>query len=125
MILRCFDPTSKSFRNYGGRGIKVCEDWLSFEKFLLDMGPPPKGCELDRVDNDGDYEKENCRWATRVQNANNKTTSVVIEYDGLALTVQQWSRKLGVARELIRDRIFKLGWSVDRALSTPPRRVRR
>lgn len=98
MKKRCLDKTSKSYQNYGGRGIAICEKWLNskngFKKFLEDMGDPPEGCSLDRVDNDGPYSPENCRWATKHQQAANRRTNrehIGVWRDGLA-----WYAKLTV-----------------------------
>lgn len=81
MVRRCSDPTIAGFERYGGRGIKVCDKWLNFQFFLDDMGEPPNGKTLDRIDNDGDYVMENCRWATPKEQAANRRCKIVAEKD--------------------------------------------
>ncbi len=75
MIARCYTPSSTNYKNYGARGIKVSEEWRIFENFYKDMGEKPRGLEIDRINNDGDYERSNCHWATRSENQRNKRTS--------------------------------------------------
>jgi hypothetical protein len=102
MLSRCRNPNNKSYSFYGGRGISVCDRWLTFENFLADMGERPDGTSLDRYpDVDGNYEPGNCRWATTLEQANNKRSNVYIEHDGLRLTLTQWSARTGIPRQTI------------------------
>jgi hypothetical protein len=119
MFARCDDPLDAGYKNYGGRGIKICERWRVFENFLADMGPRPIGTTLDRHNNNKGYEPANCRWATWDQQANNRRTCRVIDAHGKSLTVQQWAKETGIKGVTIRARI-KSGWDPIRAISTPP-----
>lgn len=123
MKARCTRPKNKRYALYGGRGITVCAEWAgSFEQFLLDMGrAPSKGHSLDRIDVNKNYELSNCRWATSKEQGNNKTTSRLIEYRGQTKTVAQWADSVGVRAGLLRDRLFKLNWGVEKALTAPLR----
>lgn len=120
MLGRCYSPSHKSYARYGGRGITVCARWLeSFENFVADMGNRPDGMTLerDRV-NDG-YSKDNCRWATPREQANNRTNNVLITAHGKSMTAPEWERETGIRRTTIEQRI-RNGWNPDRAVSDPP-----
>ena len=119
MRQRCTDKNRKDYQRYGGRGIKVCERWNVFENFLYDMGEKPGNKSLDRVDVNGNYCPENCRWATIFEQANNQRNSVFVEYKGERLTIAQWSRKLGIHVRTLNNRLNRLGWSVEDAFSKP------
>jgi hypothetical protein len=118
MLGRCRNTKSKSYANYGGRGIAVCERWHAFEAFLADMGERPPGMTLERDDVNGDYEPGNCRWATWMEQARNKRNSRLIEYDGETLCFAEWVERTGLNRETVSDRLER-GWSVAAAFSTP------
>ena len=106
MRQRCSDPTCKSFCYYGGRGICVCERWDLFINFLADMGQRPDGMSIDRIDNDGDYCPENCRWATRTeQNRNTRQCHKLTVY-GETLTLSRWSEISGVPMKTISVRVL-------------------
>jgi len=106
--------------SYGRRGITVCERWQTFEDFFADMGEPPSAeHSIDRIDNNGHYEPGNCRWATRTQQARNTSTNTVLEHDGRAMTIAEWSATTGIKDSTICVRLYDLGWSVARALTTP------
>jgi hypothetical protein len=106
--------------NYGQRGIRVCDRWQTFENFYADMGEPttPRH-SIDRINVNGDYEPENCRWATATVQARNKRVNTLIEYRGERKTLVEWSEASGIKAPTLCVRIYSLGWSVDRALSTP------
>lgn len=106
---RCYNPTTKGYHRYGGRGIKVCERWRSFINFLDDMGERPEGMTLDRINNDGDYEPGNCRWATYQQQAQNKSTNVNITINGETHCLAEWSRRSGISDSVLRKRLND-GW---------------
>jgi hypothetical protein len=119
MLGRCTIPSHSSYSKYGGRGIKVCDRWLfSFEAFLEDMGPKPsRHHSLDRYpDQSGDYAPENCRWATKEQQANNTRSNRRITFNGETKTVSQWARELGVKTRTLHARIFRHGIPLERAL---------
>lgn len=122
MRMRCERPGTNSYDRYGGRGIKVCDRWLEFENFYEDMGDTyQEGLQLDRIDFDGNYCPENCKWSTTKEQANNRVTNVFVEYKGEKYTVTQLAEKIGMNQQTLRDRIHA-GWGVDKAVETPVRK---
>jgi len=117
---RCENPKDKRYKNYGGRGIKICKEWKDYSVFRNDMsGGYNPGLQIDRIDNNKGYSKGNCRWATIKQQANNKTTNRFITFQGQTLTQRQWEERLGLRKGIICQRITVLGWDEERALTTP------
>lgn len=112
---RCLNPNDPRFKDYGGRGISLCERWLDFENFLKDMGPRPAGCSIDRSDNSLGYQPDNCRWATRKQQQNNTRRCVVLTFGGESMTATQWAERIGIKPHTLLTRI-KRGWSTEKAL---------
>lgn len=118
MKVRCYRKSSKDYANWGGRGIRVCDRWHSFENFLLDMGEARQGMSIDRINNDGDYEPGNCRWVGCEIQARNTRSNVVIEWRGEKKCVSEWAESIGVPVKALRRRL-RLGWSVDDAFTLP------
>jgi hypothetical protein len=106
-------------QDYSCRGITYDERWDSFENFYLDMGEVPEGMSIDRIDVNGNYTKDNCRWATREQQANNTRANIFIEWNGKRQTRSQWERELNMKPTTLRSRL-KAGWSLDRAMQPLP-----
>lgn len=99
MKARCYKKSHIGYKDYGGRGIRVCDRWLnSFENFLLDMGSKPVDKTIDRIDNDGDYSPSNCRWATHHEQEHNKRNSIILTYNGKTMCLTQWADYLRVNR---------------------------
>lgn len=105
MVKRCTVSTSTGFHKYGGRGIKVCSRWMSFEGFLADMGDRPAGKTLDRIDNEGNYEPGNCRWATPAEQARNTRRTRLLTIDGETLCLADWAARVGIKRQTLYRRI--------------------
>jgi hypothetical protein len=122
MITRCYNEASEFYMDYGGRGITVCERWRGkggFENFYADMGDVPENKPtIDRIDVNGDYCPENCRWADEIDQANNKRNNRFLTYNGESLTSSQWARRIGISERVIKDRV-RLGWDADKILTTP------
>jgi hypothetical protein len=119
MLSRCDLPTTPGYKYYGGRGIKVCDRWRRYENFLSDMGARPPDTSLDRIDNDGNYEPSNCRWATRKQQRRNNRANHAITFNGETLTLAEWAEKAGMPRQRLRTRIVRDGWAIEKAITTP------
>jgi hypothetical protein len=118
MKTRCTNKDQKDWMLYGGRGITYCERWNTFENFLEDMGEVPKGFSLERKDVNLNYSKDNCVWATAVEQANNTRRNVLIEWQGKTQTASEWCRELGLPPSYITNRLAR-GWSIAAALTTP------
>ena len=119
MKSRCYNTNLSQYRHYGGRGIAVCGRWKdSFENFYNDMGERPSPeYSLDRVDNEDNYSPINCRWATRDEQANNRSNNALITHAGITLNVMQWAKKTGIQAATIYARV-KSKWPADKILST-------
>jgi hypothetical protein len=117
MIKRCTDPNNNSYKNYGARGIKLCDKWLTFKGFYEDMGDRPNETTLDRIDNDGNYLKENCKWSTKKEQANNRRNSRIITYKNKTQTLQQWADELGINVKKLWNRLFTLKWTVEKTFT--------
>ena len=107
MSSRCNDPKNKAYANYGERGIKVCDSWQSFEVFLSDMGKRPEGMTLERNDNNANYSKENCRWATRQEQNSNTRRTVHVTANDATLTLAEWASLSGIRYKTIAYRLSK------------------
>lgn len=117
---RCLNPKSRGYENYGGRGIKVCDRWLgSFDNFKNDMGERLSGMTLERINNDGDYEPSNCRWATRKEQQNNKRNNILMTLNGVTKNVMEWSEELGIGYTTLLLRRTRYGWTDAEILTTP------
>lgn len=123
MLRRCNETNHPAYRNYGGRGITVCERWHDYLNFEADVSPRPDGLTLDRVDNNGPYSPSNFRWATMKEQSNNRrpqsvprSDSKFIEYMGDRLSIREWALRLGLKKQTLLVRLKK-GWTVERAMT--------
>ena len=125
MIRRCTKVKDKNYESYGGRGISVCIEWKTdfktFYNWCIENGYE-KGLELDRRENDGDYEPGNCRFVTRTINVRNTRANRIITYNGQTMCVSEWAEHLGIKKTTLKDRILS-NWSVERAFTTPVKSV--
>lgn len=120
MRARCDNPKSKDYPTWGGRGISYVSSWNKFENFLSDMYDTwEPGLTLDRIDNNKDYSPDNCRWATRTEQNNNRRDNHLFTYDGLSMTLVGWSKKLNIKRSTLAQRYYGLKWNTEKTLTTP------
>lgn len=117
MLNRCYWRKSKSYPDYGGRGIRVCARWREdFELFYQDMGDPPAGATIERKNVNGHYTKDNCYWATRMEQGKNRRNNRWITFQGRTLHLSEWSRITGIKITTIKMRLDQYGWPIERAL---------
>lgn len=121
MKARCYNPNASGYHRYGGRQITVCQRWReSFLHFLADMGPKPSPAHsIERLDNDAGYSPNNCKWSTRKEQQRNTVNTRLLTYNGESMCLKDWAHKIGIHPRSLAHRLTS-GWSVERALSTPP-----
>lgn len=130
MKQRCLSESDKRYKDYGGRGIKVCDEWLGddgfnrFYEWSMANGYSDN-LTIDRIDVNGNYEPSNCRWVTNLEQSKNTRRSVKITYQGKTMILKDWSRELGIPYETLRNRILKFGWSIERAFTEEPKHGRK
>ena len=121
MYCRCYYPSTNQYKNYGGKGIKVCDEWKHIEGFVnfynwaMNNGYSEE-LTLDRIDNKKDYCPENCRWSTLKEQANHRTNNVLYTFNGKTQTATQWCEELGISQTTLIDRL-KRGWTLEEALT--------
>lgn len=119
IIQRCTNPKATNYHNYGERGITVCKRWRKFENFLEDMGEVPKGQQIDRTDNDGNYCKSNCCWVTAKQNSRNRRDNHLETHNGKTQCLAIWAEEYNMDYQLLWKRICVYRWPMEKALTTP------
>lgn len=127
MKARCVNPNRKEYPRYGGRGIKVFDEWLEFQPFMewaIESGYSDE-LTLDRKDNDGNYTPDNCRWVTRLVQAYNKSNNRYITHNGETKTICQWAEEYNIPYYVLKKRIDVLGWDFGKAISEPPKKMKK
>jgi hypothetical protein len=120
MRKRCLDPKNPAFKNYGGRGISVSQEWLaSIDTFIADMGPRPPGGLLDRQDNNQGYSSHNCIWSNRKTQNSNRRNCILVDDADTKITLKEFCRRRFLPYQAVRRRIQDRGWTIDRALNEP------
>ena len=126
LIQRCTNPNSTHYQYYGGRGIKVCDSWLTFENFYADMGDPPsEDSTIDRINNDGNYCKENCCWRTPKEQARNRSSNVELTYNGKTQCIRAWEEELGFNSGTLWTRLYNYNWPIEKAMTEPVKKINR
>lgn len=127
MKQRCYDKNDAAYADYGGRGITVCPEWHDFPNFYAwaMANGYRDDLTLDRINVNGNYEPSNCRWATQIEQANNKRNNITVTRDGETHTMKEWSRILGISYSTIQCRVHRHGWTIEEAIFTPPCHKRR
>ena len=120
MMTRCYNPQVKSFKDYGGRGIKVCDGWHYFENFLAYMGERPDDMTLERKNTHGNYEPGNCRWATRTEQNRNTRANYMVEFLGVRMTQAEFAERIGMKQSTVSYRL-RHRWTLDQIATTPPK----
>ena len=122
MLQRCLNPKDRKFHHYGGRGITVCEEWRDFVVFYDQMGDPPAGHTLERIDNEKGYSLANCRWATMKEQSRNTRSNLLLTLHGITKTAAEWAEDTGINRKTLYSRKHK-GWTDEQALTQPVRPI--
>lgn len=125
MIRRCHKETDRAYKDYGARGIKVCERWHDFKNFLSDMGERPKGLSMDRIDNDGNYDPSNCRWATQKEQVRNTRRARLVEYNGEVVSMAKLCEEMNLNYHKIYDMVVRKKMSFDQALNDYRQNIRK
>ena len=121
MLTRCYNPKWKQYKDWGGRDITVCDRWRKFENFYADMGEPPTSKhQIDRINNNGNYEPANCRWATKTQQARNARNTVWVGHKGEIHCLAEWAEITGIKASILSDRL-RAGWTIEKAFTKLPK----
>ena len=125
MVTRCTNPNFYEYKHYGGKGVAICDEWLQCKTVFFDWAYANgynDTLSLDRIDCQGNYEPNNCRWSNGIVQANNKTNNIFLTFDGQTLTIAEWSRIKRIAYQTLKDRVRRYGWDAASALTTPVRK---
>ena len=123
MYCRCYYPTTNGYERYGGRGIKMCDEWInnpqSFYDWAINNGYE-EGLSIDRIDVNGNYEPNNCRWVDNKTQSNNRNNNVILEYNNEKHNIKEWCKIINITESALNHRL-KRGWDLEKALTTPQR----